>query len=544
VLQIIDVAATHGDETLFSDATFEISSGERVGLVGPNGAGKSTLLQIIAGERTPLRGAVETAPGVRIGHFAQQVPDPTWTVREFLDAAPGELAALERQMIKLSVHAEKNLDELGELHERYGQLGGWAYAARTAELRDRLGVAAFADDVRLGALSGGEQARLMLARVLLDEPSVLLLDEPTNHLDVAGIEWLGRYLAGFAGPVVIVTHDRALLDRIATRIIEIDGINDEPQHYTGGYTDYREEKQRRWVRLLSDFEAQEKARERLAADIARTKGQSLSTELSTRDDHVRRLAKKVAAKAKARERRLRRQMEAVGWIAAPTTRPPLTLAFPDDPEFIDAEVPVEDRVVLSATALRLEQGGRTLIKDLDLTVRATDRLVLTGANGTGKTTLLRALAGIDAPADGVVDAGGVVELLPQTHDELRVKTTVLDFFRSRVPIYIDDAEALLGAYLFDREQRRQPLRTLSAGELRRLLLATIVNSAAEVILLDEPTNYLDFDALDVVEEALCAFAGALLVVTHDAYLPAAIGCDRRLVLADGRVSELSPTCQT
>jgi ATPase subunit of ABC transporter with duplicated ATPase domains len=537
VLHVIDVAATYGDETLFSGATFDISAGERVGLVGPNGAGKSTMLAIIAGERTPLRGSVEIAPGVRVGHFTQQVPDPAWTVREFLDAAPGELAALERRLTALSHDAERHVEELGDLHERYGQLGGWAYAARTAELRDRLGVAAFDDDVRLGELSGGEQARLMLARVLLDEPGVLLLDEPTNHLDSAGIEWLGRYLAGFAGPVVIVTHDRALLDRIATRIIEIDGINDSPQHYTGGYTAFRVEKQCRWVRWLADFEAQEKARERLAADIERTKDQSRSTELATRDDHLRRLAKKVAAKAKARERRLTRQMEAASWIAEPATRPPLTLAFA-------AGDAAPDRLVLSASALRLEQGGRTLIKDLDLSVRATDRIVLTGANGTGKTTLLRALAGIDAPADGVVTAGGVVALLPQTHDELRLSTTVLEFFRSRVPIYIDDAEALLRAYLFDRHQQLQPLRTLSAGELRRLLLATIVNSAAEVILLDEPTNYLDFDALDVVEEALRAFDGALLVVTHDAYLPAAIGCDRRLVVADGQVTELSSTCQT
>ena len=162
--------------------------------------------------------------------------------------------------------------------------------------------------------------------------------------------------------------------------------------------------------------------------------------------------------------------------------------------------------------------------------------MLTGPNGAGKTTLLNTLAGIAEPASGGVTRRGVVTLLPQTHDELRLRTPVLDFFRSRVPVYVDEAEELLRAYLFDDEQQLQPLHTLSAGEMRRLLLATIVNSDADAILLDEPTNFLDFDALDVVEEALRAYDGALLAVTHDAYLPKSIGCDRHLVLADGRLT--------
>ncbi len=412
-----------------------------------------------------------------------------------------------------------------DLLERYAQLGGWAYAARVDEVRDRLGVTQLPDDARLGTLSGGEQARLMLARVLLDEPTVLLLDEPTNHLDAAGIDWLGTYLGRFAGAVVVVTHDRALLDRIATRIVEIDGIHDEPQYYTGGYTEYRAEKQARWQRWLLEFEAQEKARVRLAEDIERTKNQSLGVELSTRNDRIRRYAKKVAAKAIARERRLTRQMLATTWIAEPQQRAPLVLAFPN--------APGDGETVLAAKNLRLAYG--TLDDGLDLTVAAGERILLTGANGTGKSTLLRTLAGLTAPADGTVTANGVVALLPQTHDDLRLGTSVRDFFRSRVPVYIDDAEALLRAYLFDDDLQRQPLRTLSAGEIRRLLLATIVNSPANVILLDEPTNYLDFDALDVVEEALRAYQGALIVVSHDAYLPAAIGCDRHLDVDAGRL---------
>ena len=543
--KVHNLSAAYDDESLFANASFTVGATDRVGLVGPNGAGKSTLLAILAGELRPTSGHVEYPPATRVGHFTQQVPDPDLTVREFLDQAPGELAALDRELRELTASlsgpgGDRVLGRLGGIQDRYAQLGGWAYEARVNEIRDRLGVSDLAGDALLGTLSGGEQARLMLARVLLDEPQVLLLDEPTNHLDAAGIAWLGAHLGGFAGSVVVVTHDRALLDRVATRIIEIDGINDEPQHYSGGYTEYRVEKQRRWERRLLDFVAQEKARARLADDIERTKDQARSVEQSTRNDRLRRYAKKVAAKAKARERRLTRQMQATSWIAEPETRPALVLAFRHQnapaPDSADAE-PEAGPIGLSAERITLSRGGRTVVRDLDLTVRAGERVVLTGANGTGKTTLLRALAGLDAPAAGRVRRAGPVALLPQTHDELRLTMTALDFFRSRVPVYIDEAETLLRAYLFDDDQQRQPLATLSAGELRRLLLATIVNGPADTILLDEPTNFLDFDALDVMEEALRAYDGTLVIVTHDAVLPRSISTDRHLVLADGQLHE-------
>ncbi|MEP7023499.1 MAG: ATP-binding cassette domain-containing protein, partial [Actinomycetota bacterium] len=375
---------------------------------------------------------------------------------------------------------------------------------------------------------------LTLARLLLSQPDVLILDEPTNHLDADGAAWLGEYLAGFAGAVLVASHDRAFLDRAVTQIVELDGIHDELQCYDGGYTAYREEKTRRWQRLLLSYEAQEKYRQRLQDDIETAKGQALATELSTRNDKLRRYAKKVAKKAKARERRLAQQLTAARWIAEPQTRPPLVLAFPDANTSTDTGT----EPILTASGLTVERQGRRLLDIPSLQLAPGDRVLVSGANGSGKTTLLRALAGQITPDRGTVTTSCAPALLPQRHDALPPRMPVIDFFRSRVAVYADDAERLLDSYLFAEERWHAPLGTLSAGEARRLLLAVLVNGTSPVLLLDEPTNYLDFDALDVAEEALRAFRGTLVMVTHDRYFAERVGFTRHWRVAGGTVAEL------
>jgi ATPase subunit of ABC transporter with duplicated ATPase domains len=515
-------------EPLFADVEFLLGPGHRVGLVGPNGAGKSTLLRVITGQEPPSSGRVQLGPDTRLGYFAQQVPDPQVTVGEFLRAGLAPVFAAERRMRELaatladgsgcapaeSALAESALAGYEAAQERWTALRGWTAQTRLAEVRQRLDVAHLPDEARLVQVSGGEQARLMLGRVLLAEPDVLVLDEPTNHLDADGIAWLGDYLTAFRGGVLVVSHDRDFLDRTVTRVIELDGIHVRPQTYEGGYTAYREEKARRWQRLLLDYESQEKARRRWEADIERTKEQARGVEAGTRNDKIRRYAKKVAKKAKARERRLRRQLQSARWLAEPQTRPALALAFPGEP------------APLTVRGLTVRHGDRAVLDGVDLDVSGGDRILIAGPNGAGKTTLLRELA---------AESGAV--LLPQTHDEVRAAVTVLDFFRSRVPVYVDEAEALLDAYLFDEDSWDAPLPTLSAGELRRLLLAVMVNSPGRLLLLDEPTNYLDIDSLEVVEEALRAFRGTLLMVTHDAYFARSVGYDRRWEVGAGGVAE-------
>jgi ATP-binding cassette subfamily F protein 3 len=527
VLKATSLTCAHDGDLLFTGLDLVLGDGDRIGVVGPNGAGKTTLLRTLAGELRPAGGAVTRGPGTRVAHVAQQMPAAAGTVGAFLLGGLGELASIiarTRQLERSLEQGQDVLDEYGTVQERWTALEGWTAETRLTTVRQRLGVDHLDDDRPLAGVSGGEQARLMLARALLGEPGVLLLDEPTNHLDAEGASWLQQWLAGFAGGVLAVSHDRAFLDATVTRIVELDGIHDQPQDYPGGgYTAYRAEKQRRWQKLLLDYEAQEKDRRRWEADIDRTKQHALGVENTVRSGaeapHLRRVARLVARKAKVRERRLQRQMASVRWIARPQTRPPLTLAFPDDA--------VTDKdVVLKIRELSVAYGPVTILGDVDLDVRRGDRILITGRNGAGKTTLLRELA-----------KAGETAVLPQTDDGLRTGQGVLDFFRSRVPVYADDAERLLLGHQFGADRWDTPLTALSAGELRRLLLAVLVNSPSRILLLDEPTNFLDFDALDVVEEALRRYRGTCVIVTHDRYFADAVGTTRRWHVADGRVIE-------
>ena len=513
-LKATDLSLAFHAEPLFDGVTLTVNAGDRVALVGPNGVGKSTLLKVLTGQIPATDGRVELGPRTRLGYFAQQIPDPESTVIGFLHSALAETFALESRLhdleSQISTGVAAALDEYGTLLERFEALDGWTARARVDDVRHRLDVAHLADDAKLTQVSGGEQARLMLARVLLAEPDILLLDEPTNHLDADAIDWLGGYLAQFPGGVLVISHERAFLDRMVNRVVELDGIHDELQEYEGGYTRYKSEKQARWQKLLLDYEAQQKRHDRLEADIEATKSHASATEHATTDSSARRLAAKVAKKAKVRERRLKRELQSARWIAEPQTRPTLTLAF----AFAKAGKSRRE-FALQASAVTVTAGERDLFTIPSLEIRSGDRILITGPNGAGKSSLLREIATRLPDAD--------VGVLPQTHDHLRIETTVIDYFRSRVPVYPEDAEQILIGYLFGEDQWQAPLHTLSAGELRRLLLAIVVNQGARVLLLDEPTNYLDFDSLDVIERALTAFTGTVVAISHDSYFAGEIG---------------------
>jgi ATPase subunit of ABC transporter with duplicated ATPase domains len=533
-----------GGDLLFSGVGLVLNPGDRVGLVGPNGAGKTTLLRILAGQLRPAGGQVTCRASIgwsgqaeaRAGMPEDRGRAPDATVERYLAAGLGQVAVLADRMRQLEGRLADadagTLAEYARAQDEWSMLRGWTAESRLATVRDRLGLAHLSGQTPLAALSGGERARLTLAGLLLADPEVLVLDEPTNHLDADGARWLGSYLAKFGGGAILASHDRAFLDTAATKIIELDGIDPEPAYYLGGYTEYRAEKARRWQRRLLDFEAQQKYRVRLEADIAAVKDQALATELSTRNDKLRRYAKKVARKAKARERRLERQIESVRWLAEPQTRPPLMLALPPEPAAGCAPI-------VTARGLSVRVAGRAVLEHISLDVLPGDRVLISGPNGGGKSTLLRALAGQLRPQGGQVSGASLAALLPQRQDDLPLAMPVLEFLRSRVALYADEAEQLLAGYQFSPDRCGSALRTLSDGELRRLLLAALVNSGSPVLMLDEPTHYLDFDSLDTVEDALRGYPGTLLLATHDTYFAERVGYTRHWRVAEGTVTDLT-----
>ena len=526
----VTVSVDH--DPLFRDLSLTLRPGDRVGLVGPNGTGKSTLLRVLAGLRAPDAGVVTRSPGLVVGHQAQEAPDPDATVAAVVASGAPALVAAHEEMTRRQhlMTGPAEAREYATAVDEFDTHGGWSALARLQEVRSRLGVGpptstaaqpwtGIADHRPVGSLSGGEQSRVMLARLLVRDPDVLLLDEPTNHLDAEGRAWLAAHLSGYPGAVLVVSHDRRFLDRAVTRVVELDGITPQLQDYPGGgYTAYRLERQRRWDRLLLDFEAQEKLRRQLQRDIEQTKAYARGVELANpRNPGARRLARKVARKAVSRERRLARAMTAASWVREPQRRPPLVLrpvtAGVDDPS-----------PVLDVRDLDVCAGGRLLLRGVRARVAAGDRVLVSGGNGVGKTSLLQALL-------PHLDGAGV---LPQTQHGLPRDVTAMDFFRAEAPMYLEEAQQVLDGFLIDGPDQRRPLQRLSVGQQRRLMIAALVNRPLRALVLDEPTNHLDFDSLEVVEAALRQVSAALIVVSHDEAFAERVGLTRRWHVAGGR----------
>lgn len=534
LLKAQNVRMAQAGSDLFRNVDFTINGGEHVGLVGPNGVGKTTLLEVAAGHLRPTEGEVLAAPADSIGYLRQQLP-LSGTVAEQLGMALEEtlllrsrLRCLEAAMASDPSNA-KLVSQYGTAQIRFEQLNGWAHDNRVAAMQDELGISGLDLNVPFRTLSGGQKARVLMATIALQGPDILLLDEPTNHLDREGARWLSSFLDSFSGALLLVSHDRQFLDDTVHRIIELDGIHPGLQTYAGSYTYYRDEKQRRRARLLADYEAQQKKERRLKEDVRRTKEQARYVERSTHTASTRRYAKKVAKKAKSRERRLERQRDSTSWIAEPTERQRLDWQLAGSTR--------KGQLVVRVQAPEVSYGTTKVLGQLDMRVWGRDRVIVSGVNGSGKTSLLRLLAGELRPAQGQVAINGQIGYLPQVHDELPMRSSVLEYFRLGLSLYEHEARSYLGHFLFQQEQLRQPLSKLSSGELRRLLLAKLMNMDIDILLLDEPTNFLDFDSIDVVESALADFHGTLIIATHDGYLARNVSGSRFWHVANGSVRE-------
>jgi len=500
-------------QPLFQDVSFSINPGERVGLIGPNGCGKTTLLRILAGEERPDTGHVKTAPGLRIGYLPQGFElDPERTVAELVGHAAGDPETLEAEVARLALALGES-PEQADLQAAYDDLLGRLNrfdAGRTGATLAALGLDEISGEQPAGALSGGQKTRLALALVLLSDPQLLLLDEPTNHLDIAMLEWLEEWLAAFPGGALIVSHDRTFLDRTITKVLAFDPHSPTVAAYAGNYSDYLEqflaEREKQWAA----YRDQVAEIRRMRQDIARIKEQARRTEGATKNDQLRRYAKKVAKKATSREKKLDRYLQSEERVEKPAQSWQMKLELGKPPHVGQQVLVLEDLVVGYP-------GRQPLLAELNLTVQGGQRIVLTGPNGSGKTTLLRTIAGIIRPLAGRVRIGASVSVgyMSQEQRLLDPAASALETIQGAAPLNETDARSFLHFFLFSDDDPLRPIAELSFGERARLALALLVARGCNFLLLDEPINHLDIPSRSRFEEALAHFEGTTLTVVHD-----------------------------
>ena len=492
------VGKQYGRQVLFVEASFQLNPGERVGLVGPNGAGKTTLFRMIVGEEAPDEGEVSVPKKLTIGYFRQDVEEMKG--RSVLDeaiAGSGRLGDLHHELEALQ-HAmtdparasdmDEILERFGEVQQEYDHQGGYALEAQAREVLLGLGFDEERTSGDVGALSGGWKMRVAMARVLLGRPDVLLMDEPTNHLDIESILWLESFLKGLPGALLMTSHDREFMNRVVSRIAEID--DGEINAYSGNYDFYERE------RALRD-QNREAAYARQQAMLA--KEQRFIERFSAHAAKAAQVQSRVKALDKIEKIELPKQQKVVRFDFR---RPPRS---------------GEEVATLEVVSKRY--GSRVVHDGLSMTIRRGERWCVMGKNGAGKTTLLRMVAGVLAPDSGHVKLGASLKLgyfAQQALDLLDPSLTVWEQIQADFPHEtIGALRNLLGAFQFSGDEIEKKIKALSGGEKSRLVMARMLYDPPNFLVLDEPTNHLDLATKEMLVEALSDFEGTMLFVSHD-----------------------------
>jgi ATP-binding cassette subfamily F protein 3 len=542
LITVANLSKSFGPVDLFAGISFAVPKGSRLALVGPNGCGKTTLLRILVGLDEPSGGTISRAKNLRIGYLPQEagfemggtVWDACLDVFSDLLARQEELARLEAEMAVPQTR-EPALLRYGHLQQEFDRRGGYTYPTRIKQVLTGLGFSP--DDYRLSLdhLSGGQRTRAFLARLLLSDPDLLMLDEPTNHLDIAAVEWLENYLSQWEGAVVIVSHDRYFLDRVANGILEM--AFGATEHYPGNYSAYLQTRELRWEHRRDTFEAE---KEKLLKEV----------------DYIKRnISGQNVSQAKGKLRRLSRIVQAIEQIGmeavlnqkwAETSGEVIIATSPFGPEEAERRVraltpprrtlprlrlnlrtaPRSGELVLRTSGLKVGYPDRLLFSCPDILLRRGDCGALIGPNGAGKTTFLKTVLGQLAPLEGEVTLGASLKIgyFAQAHEGLDPENTLFQEIDSLMPNWLPgQVRDYLGKYLFSGEEVFKKVSVLSGGERGRLALAKLALQDTNLLLLDEPTNHLDIPSQEVLEAVLDDYGGTILLVTHDRYLIDALG---------------------
>ncbi len=551
-----NLGLSFGATDVFGGIAVDLPDDAKVGLVGPNGIGKTSLLRILAGVSAPTTGVVTRAQTARLGYLRQEaveafagrehsVYDEMLTAFAPLRKQEARLRELEGRMATGEL-TDDLLADYGDTQHLFEQGGGYDYEVRIAQVLEGLGFDQALWATPLSVLSGGQKTRALLARLLLEQPTLLILDEPTNHLDVEAIEWLETTLRSWPGALLVTSHDRYFLDKVVDRVWEMTPTHVES--YRGNYSAYLHQRQERWERNQQLFDTElERLRRELELvkryigwrkfEEAKGKLKRLSRDLVAVERYgvLGALAQKGVDKVHIMS--VEEAHQRIKEIKSPLVRPPV----------LRMRLKMGGRggnVVLRTAGLRVGFEGRALYDGGDLELRRLERVALIGPNGSGKTTFLRTVLGQLAPVAGEVQLGAGLKIgyFAQAHDGLNGDNTVVDELRAHREMSEGDARNYLAQYLFRGDDVRKPVKALSGGERGRLALAILTLEGVNLLLLDEPTNHLDIPAQEVLQDGLDGFEGTLLMVSHDRYLVDRLATEI-WELRDGRLHVFEGTYQ-
>jgi ATPase subunit of ABC transporter with duplicated ATPase domains len=514
MIRLDGISKQNGHQILFIEASMALQKGEKVGLVGPNGSGKTTLFRMITGQEQPDEGQVAVDRGATIGYFSQDVGEMSGrsAVAEVMDGAgPVSTVAAELKALEAAMADPERVDDMenivaryGEVQARFEELDGYALEGRAREVLAGLSFSQDMMDGDVGALSGGWKMRVALARILLMRPDAMLLDEPSNHLDLESLIWLEAFLKGYEGALLMTSHDREFMNRIVTKIVEIDGGT--LTAYSGNYEFYEQQRALNEKQQQAQFERQQAM---LAKEI------KFIERFKARASH--------AAQVQSRVKKL----EKIDRVEPPKRRQ--TVAF----EFLPAPRSGED--VVSLKNVHKGYGSRSIYEGLDFLVRRRERWCVMGVNGAGKSTLLKLVAGAAQPDDGAVAVGGSVKMgyfAQHAMDLLDGERTVFEELEYSFPQAGQGSlRALAGCFGFSGDDVEKRCRVLSGGEKARLVMAKMLFDPPNFLVLDEPTNHLDIATKEMLITALSEYEGTMLFVSHDRHFLAALS---------NRVLELTP----
>lgn len=512
VLKISGLSKSFGIKTVFENVSFEVRSGERIGLVGANGAGKTTLLKCIMGAEEADKGSVKASDGAIIGYLRQDFNYTSHTIREEMEDAWKDVLYYKDRMetlareLESSKSDEKLVEAYGRAEARFEFLGGYDYESTTRKILTGLGFSDDDWDRDIHSFSGGQKVRINLAAAFVRHPDFLLLDEPTNHLDMGMLEWLEEYLRSYKGGILMISHDRYFLDGAATGIIDLE--NHHIRSFRGGYTRYMETKE-------NQDRAYEKAYEKQQEHIKET------------EEYIRRYKAGIKAKqARGRQSQLNRLVR----LEKPVHQASLRFHFDPPQECADK--------VLDVLRVEGSYGSHILFKDLTIHIKKGETVGLIGPNGAGKTTILKMITGEKKPDTGFIQLGNNVKMgyYSQEQERLHPKLTVLDEVRDTFNFGEKEARNILGMFLFRGDDVFKTAGMLSGGEKARLSLLCLFLEKPNFLILDEPTNHLDIPTREIMEDAIEAFGGTCLVVSHDRYFLDKVA-DRILELDHGKLTE-------